>query len=60
MANTVAIQKQRDRKERDISSMEFTTKSSTQSAVMFKKNLDQMIQDYQKWKKENNIEGILY
>ncbi len=58
--HTVKLQKQRDRKERDIASTEYSLKSCKETVHHYEADYEKKLKEYQVWKKENNIEGILY
>jgi hypothetical protein len=52
--------KQRDRKETRIDIAYEHVRLNKETAIRIENDLQKMIDDYQKWKTENKIEGIKY
>jgi hypothetical protein len=60
MANTIQNQKKRDKKENNLRALEENQRASNESVVRIKYQFETKLKEYQKWKKEENIEGIYY
>lgn len=60
MANPLNIMRKRDLKERELSAYEMTIGIVQTDVHNRKEEFKTKLENYEKWKKENNIEGIKY
>lgn len=52
--------KTRDRKESELSAIRFRISKADETKVQEQDSFKRKLEDYQIWKKENSIEGIIY
>lgn len=57
---TIKQMKQRDRKEAELDVNAQSISLTEMNAVQVKQNFKEKLEAYQKWKKDNNIDGIKY
>lgn len=57
---TLNTQLTRDRKENDLDTVQQKIEASNQGVIRSKEDFQKRLNEYQEWKKENNIEGIKY
>lgn len=52
--------RQRDRKESDLKALKESEAAANLTIIRSKKIFEKQLQNYQEWKKENGIEGLLF
>jgi ribosomal protein L18E len=57
---SVSLQKQRDKKEVNLSTIEQMIKTQNSTIVRSKLNFEKEVLKYQKWKEEYGVQGIKY